>query len=135
MRWLPRTILAFVGVALLQASGCGPAKWQAEEKFASVPPKEEVYLAMAPPPRDMEVRVEANSSGVPIELYVVKATNPEEAERIVRKQDTTQFICSAIGKVDPVREGKLPANQGYVIVLVNQSREKSAPVSLRVAEK
>src|SRR5436190_23026510 len=118
MRWLPRAFLGLLGVALLLAGGCGPAKWQAEEKFASVPPKEEVYLAMPPPPREVDVRVEAKSSGVPIELYVVKATNPEEAERIVRKQDTTQFICSAIGKVDPVREGKLPANQGYVVVLV-----------------
>ncbi|OAI45635.1 hypothetical protein AYO44_12665 [Planctomycetaceae bacterium SCGC AG-212-F19] len=124
-----------LGVALLLSGGCGQVKWQAEEKYASVPPKEEVYLPMPAPPRAVEVRVEAKSSGVPIELYLVKANNPEEAERIVRKQDTNQFICSAIGKVDPVREGKLAVDNGYVIVLINTSRDKSAPVTVRITEK
>jgi hypothetical protein len=131
MRWPIGVCLALLPVLML--GGCGPAKYD-KTQYVTVGPKEEQYLPMAPPDKPTKVTIAATTGGVPIELYLVAANNQEEAERIIRKQDTKNFIASRIDKVDPKTEGTLPKETGYVIVVVNTSRDKSAAVTIRITE-
>ncbi len=131
MRAFVRWHLLFIALLL---SGCGQARWSVEQ-YVNVDPKEEKYVPMTPPPKDMAISVTAKSGGIPIELYLVNANNQEEAERIIRKQDPKSILASRIGKVDPQCEGKLSAANGYVIVVVNQSGTKTAPVTVTITEK
>lgn len=127
--------MRLLALALVLVAGCGgPAKYAAE-KYVSVGPKEEQYVPMLGPEKTAKVSVTATTGGVPVELYLVTANNPEEAERIVRKQDTKNFIASRINKVDPAMEGTLPAGATYVIAVVNDSQDKTALVTIRIKER
>ena len=119
---------------MVLAGGCGKPKFEVE-KYATVGPKEERYIPMAPPEKAIPVTVSAMTGGISIEFYIVNANNQDEAEPIIRKQNTKLFLASSINKPDPKRDLKLSNTNGYVIVLVNPSAEKEVSVTVRITER
>lgn len=101
------------------------------DKTADLDPGDEIMYPIDAPTRDQRVTVTAQSGGVEINLFIVKAKTDEDAKKIIQKQTGDEIFAKTLGKVDPTLETVVPGGTAYYVAATNPS-QKEAKVSVKI---
>ena len=100
-------------------------------KTADLEPGDEVMYPITAPARDQRVTVAAQSGGVEINLFVLKAKSDDDAKKIIQKQTADEIFAKTLAKADPTLETVVPGGTAYYVAVTNPS-QKEAKVSVKI---
>jgi hypothetical protein len=132
MRSLSRAWFWLVGVIVL-AAGCGKINY---EKTMVVEGGDFMAISVDPPRFEQKISVTVNSSGAPIDVYVVLEGDQNAALRIAEETlRSSKPLGSALdGKqkiTDATLNATIPAKKGFSILLLNGGT-KRADVKIKI---
>jgi hypothetical protein len=135
MRKLSRRVIWLVGVMVL-AAGCGKIN---VERTMSLDGGEFKVISVDPPRSEQKISVTVNSSGAPIDAYVVLEGDENAALKIA--EDTIRSskpLSSALDGKQKFTEASLnatiPAKKGFSILLLNGGTKK-ADVKIKITSR
>ncbi len=119
---LPRRYLVLVFLLALGLAGCG-SKFDKSETFDVDSGSDHLILVDAPRSNQKVVTV-TNTSGTPIDLYIIQAGTDVGAREAIDKK-SANILASKIKTADSTVEATVPSGKEYVVAVVNNGAKKA----------